>query len=314
MQRYPEISNSPNPVLRKPIDTSPNSKLPILCKLSSVKSHSSLPNGKNPIYISRSIDHPIKPPSKPMSKSSKPNQARGSMAKLPPLENILSRSIKRMQQFSLPSSKSIEEMHEIKCKVPEALFYSQPLIHLEKRSGYEDKKTLILDLDETLIHAKEDAKDCHISLDIGKGKIIGVNIRPFVYDLLKFASSEFEVIVFTASSKNYADCIIDHIDPTRNLVHHRIYRDSCFEYQGNFIKNIGRIANRDLKDVVIVDNCLVSFCMQVDNGIPISNWYEDLNDIQLKILMDYLKVLIVTNDVRVVNQRFFALKYNRKTS
>ena len=314
MQRFPEISNSPDAVLRKPIDNSPNSKLPFISRLASVKSHSSLFNPKNPIYQSRSIDHPIKSPPKPSSKSSKPIQARGSIHKLPPIESIISRSIKRMQQFSLPSSKSIEEMHEIRVKIPEALFYSQPLIHLEKRFGYEDKKTLILDLDETLVHAKEDAKDCHISLDIGKGRIIGVNIRPFVYDLLKFASSEFEVIVFTASSKNYADSIIDHIDPTRNLVHHRVYRDSCFEFQGNFIKNIGRIANRDMKDVVIVDNCLVSFSMQYDNGIPISNWYEDLNDIQLKILMDYLKVLIVASDVRIVNQRFFTLKYTHKTS
>jgi len=69
-----------------------------------------------------------------------------------------------------------------------------------------------------------------------------------------------EVIVFTASHQCYASKVLDHIDPTGKLIHHRLFRDHCVTTEeGVHIKDLRILADRDLKDVVLVDNAAYSF-------------------------------------------------------
>lgn len=49
----------------------------------------------------------------------------------------------------------------------------------------------------------------------------------------------FEVVVFTASQRIYAERLLDILDPGQALVRHRIYRDSCVVVDGNYLK-VGR--------------------------------------------------------------------------
>ena len=308
MQKLQDVSDSPESNIRLQGDKSSPIKISSNCKLLPVKSLKNLPITIVSKSVPRKNNLNSKPSEKNLSKQHKNCLTqKSSQPKLPPLHSILSRSIKRFNHFTMPSANLVDEMNKILIKVPMFLHYSQGMINLEKPSGYENKKTLILDLDETLIHAEQDCLNCHISVEFGKGNKIGVNIRPFAQDLIKFASSEYEVIIFTASNKNYADSIINYLDPKGLYIHHRLYREHCCEFQGNYLKNIERRLNRNLKDTVIVDNSLVSFCMQIDNGIPISSWYDDLRDMQLRILIDYLKILTSVNDVRVINQHFFGI-------
>jgi hypothetical protein len=46
----------------------------------------------------------------------------------------------------------------------------------------------------------------------------GFYVRPFTKELLQMANKHFEVAVFTAGYKWYADKIIDFIDPTGELI------------------------------------------------------------------------------------------------
>lgn len=46
----------------------------------------------------------------------------------------------------------------------------------------------------------------------------------------------FEVVVFTASQKIYAEKLLNILDPQHVLVKHRIYRDSCVIVDGNYLK------------------------------------------------------------------------------
>lgn len=116
-----------------------------------------------------------------------------------------------------------------------------------------------------------------------------------------------ELIVFTASQRSYADAVMNYIDPTRTLIHHRLYRDSCVLSDRVHIKDLRIIANRSLKDMVLIDNAAYSFGYQIDNGIPIISWHDDPDDKELLYLTHYLKGLLNSDDVREVNQATFHL-------
>ena len=125
--------------------------------------------------------------------------------------------------------------------------------------------------------------------------------------MLRESNKEYEVIVFTASHKCYADVVLNYLDPTGELIHHRLYRDSCINSEGIFIKDL-RILNRRLNDTVIVDNAAYSFAYQIDNGIPIISWYDNKNDVELHNLINYLKALARHEDIRELNRKTFKLK------
>lgn len=56
---------------------------------------------------------------------------------------------------------------------------------------------------------------------------------------------------------------------------------------GFYVKDL-RIINREMKNMILVDNAGYSFSFQVDNGIPILNYYQGREDRELLDLMGYL--------------------------
>ena len=75
------------------------------------------------------------------------------------------------------------------------------------------KKLLILDLDETLLHAT--SKELSISPDFTCCQY-NVYERPFVHEFLNYVFERFEVAVWTSSSEDYAECIVKELffDPS----------------------------------------------------------------------------------------------------
>ena len=113
--------------------------------------------------------------------------------------------------------------------------------------------------------------DVVLPVTFPSGEIVnaGINIRPYAKQCLEETNKAFEVMVFTASHKCYADVVLDYLDPTGEFIHTRLYRESCIVTDGIYIKDLRILANRNLKDVIIVDNVACSFGYQLDNGIPI---------------------------------------------
>ena len=189
----------------------------------------------------------------------------------------------------------------------------QKRVNLAKRPGFEGRKTIVFDLDETLVHCVDNiAAEPHVVLKIqfptGEFVDAGINIRPYTRECLREANKSFEVIVFTASHRCYADVVLNHLDPSGELIHHRLYRENCLVVDGVFIKDLRILSNRRVQDIVIVDNAAYSFGYQLDNGIPIISWHDDEYDKELLNLIDYLKYLASAEDVREINRQIFHLR------
>ena len=105
------------------------------------------------------------------------------------------------------------------------------------------KRLLLLDMDETLVHAATtvdieinqlygpDAQpDFYTSFEDQDNVIqIGVFKRPYLEELLRRAQPYFQICVHTASEQMYADSILDVLDPDRTIFYKRIYRNQCLK-------------------------------------------------------------------------------------
>ena len=184
------------------------------------------------------------------------------------------------------------------------------------------KKAIIFDLDETLAHCVRQENpnrppDVLLNINLTSGKVLraGFNIRPFTKECLEMVNKYFEVIVFTASHKWYADVILDYIDPEKKYIQHRLYREHCIPTKDNvYIKDLRVFKNRDLKDLIIVDNAVYSFGAQLANGIPITPFKDDKEDTEFLCLMNYLENIKDLDDMRVANRQAFKMEHIYKFS
>jgi CTD small phosphatase-like protein 2 len=186
-----------------------------------------------------------------------------------------------------------------------------------KTEKSENKKLLILDLDETLIHSDLDfvLKDKNINYDKilyfdsdeEKNIPLPLIIRPGIYEFLDYASENFDLVVFTASDQDYADTIINYIEKEKKYFKMRLYRNNCiFIEPGLYIKDL-RIFNswKKMEDIIIIDNSLFSFANQLNNGILITSFFDDKDDTFLNNVKDYLEYIKNEKDIREINKESF---------
>jgi CTD small phosphatase-like protein 2 len=133
-------------------------------------------------------------------------------------------------------------------------------------------------------------------------------LRPYIFECLEEANKLFQVGVFTASHKSYADAILDFIDPENKLFSFRLYRDSCLKTpDGYYVKDLRIFQDRALSDLVLIDNSVYSFAYQIENGVPIIPFYHDKNDEELFHLITYMQGVSLVDDVRTYNREAFGL-------
>ncbi|KAI3324493.1 NIF-domain-containing protein [Xylariaceae sp. AK1471] len=169
---------------------------------------------------------------------------------------------------------------------------------------FKGRKCLVLDLDETLVHSSFKIlhqADFTIPVEIeGNYHNVYVIKRPGVDQFMKRVGELYEVVVFTASVSKYGDPLLDQLD-IHKVVHHRLFRESCYNHQGNYVKDLSQVG-RDLKDTIIIDNSPTSYIFHPQHAVPISSWFSDAHDNELLDLIPVLEDLAGPNvqDVSLV--------------
>ncbi|CZT24872.1 related to plasma membrane phosphatase required for sodium stress response [Ramularia collo-cygni] len=161
------------------------------------------------------------------------------------------------------------------------------------RPEHRGRKCLVLDLDETLVHSSFKIlhqADFTIPVEIeGQYHNVYVIKRPGVDTFLKRVGELYEVVVFTASVSKYGDPLLDQLD-IHHVVHHRLFRESCYNHQGNYVKDLSQVG-RDLKETIIIDNSPTSYIFHPQHAVPISSWFSDAHDNELLDLIPVLEDL-----------------------
>lgn len=172
------------------------------------------------------------------------------------------------------------------------------------------RKCLVLDLDETLVHSSFKVStpslmipcspadllqmlhqaDLTIPVEIeGQYHNVYVIKRPGVDAFLKRVGELYEVVIFTASVSKYGDPLLDELD-IHHVIHHRLFRESCYNHQGNYVKDLSQVG-RDLRETIIIDNSPTSYIFHPQHAVPISSWFSDAHDNELLDLIPVLEDL-----------------------
>lgn len=164
------------------------------------------------------------------------------------------------------------------------------------------RKCLVLDLDETLVHSSFKMisnADFTVPVEI-EGSVHNVYVikRPGVDEFMRRMGELYEVVVFTASLSKYADPVLDILD-IHQVVRHRLFRESCYNHRGNYVKDLSQLG-RDIETSIIIDNSPASYIFHPNNAVPISSWFNDPHDTELTDLCPFLAELSEVEDVRAV--------------
>ncbi|KAL1205151.1 Mitochondrial import inner membrane translocase subunit TIM50 [Cardamine amara subsp. amara] len=188
--------------------------------------------------------------------------------------------------------------------------FTATTISYPKREKLEDfqreytntKRTVILDLDETLVHSTTQLPgvkyDFMVMVKMEKEIIpIFVVKRPGVSEFLERLGENYKVAVFTAGVEDYASQVLDKLDKN-GVISQRLYRDSCTEVNGRYVKDLSLVVGKDLGSALIVDDNPSSYSLQPENGVPIKAFVDDMKDQELLNLGEFLECCYGYEDMR----------------
>jgi len=119
---------------------------------------------------------------------------------------------------------------------------------------------------------------------------------------------KYEIVIFTAARQDYADKILNLIDPQNEFFSGRMYRQHCTLIEGSYVKDFSVVKNRRKTDMFLVDNLIYSYASDLERGIHIQNFYDDKNDKELHYLTSVLDQLKPFTDLAEFLERSFGFQ------
>ena len=164
------------------------------------------------------------------------------------------------------------------------------------------QKTLILDLDKTLIHRpRKEGELGRIEANteylISKKFTYIYTQRPYLELFLDDIYNEFEIVVYSSGEESYVNDIISSDPLLQDKIDHILTREYCTKAKGR-MKDLDVITNRDKKDLIIIDDKIMNWGKDLDNLIPINEYKGNRKDFTLPKLLHLIHSAGSIYDVR----------------
>lgn len=176
-------------------------------------------------------------------------------------------------------------------------FFSEPvfenLLPPPAPEAYRRPLTLVLTLDDLLIHSSWDSKNGWRTAK-----------RPGLDYFLGYLSQYYEIVLFGTNSQMYSEATVRKLDPLNAYISFALYREGCRYKDGKLIKDLS-LLNRDLAKTVIIDVNAEQVLLQEENSIVLQPW-EGVPDDKLVRLISFLEYLATSpvKDVRPILATF----------
>ena len=172
----------------------------------------------------------------------------------------------------------------------------------------QDRILLILDIDETLLHAAERRLEHEPDYKIGP---YFVYLRPFLIEFLTQVQQHFQLAVWSSSSPDYVAAIVDAIIPDSIPLEFTWSRRRCTPridpewHQQYYVKDLRKVKRRgyDLNRVLIVEDTPQQVERNYGNAVYVTPYFGDRTDAELKLLSDYLLKLRLDSNLRRIEKR-----------
>lgn len=176
-------------------------------------------------------------------------------------------------------------------------FFSEPvfenLLPPPPPEAYRRPLTLVLTLDDLLIHSNWDAKNGWRTAK-----------RPGLDYFLGYLSQYYEIVIFGSEYQMYSERTVAKLDPLRAYIQYALFREACRYKDGKLIKDLN-LLNRDLAKTVAVDINADTLSLNAENAIILKPWDGKPDDTLIKLipLLEYLATQPI-KDVRPILNSF----------
>eukprot|EP00331_Platyophrya_macrostoma_P001920 CAMPEP_0176423594 /NCGR_PEP_ID=MMETSP0127-20121128/10368_1 /TAXON_ID=938130 /ORGANISM="Platyophrya macrostoma, Strain WH" /LENGTH=341 /DNA_ID=CAMNT_0017804557 /DNA_START=21 /DNA_END=1046 /DNA_ORIENTATION=- len=183
------------------------------------------------------------------------------------------------------------------------------------QAPYDNKKLLVLDLDETLVHCRMEAFETAttlVSVQI-EGCFVTVHIakRPGVKAFLKEMSKYYTIALYTSSLKEYAEAVLKTLR-IKDYFTYVCHREQCINSRGKKAEKMLSIFNRPPQDIILIDDSAVHVENQPYNILIVKKFQGQVKDKELQRITPFLKALANVPDVRPVSENFIQFKREAK--
>jgi TFIIF-interacting CTD phosphatase-like protein len=176
-------------------------------------------------------------------------------------------------------------------------------------------KLLVLDLDETLIYARDSSLERDPDFEVGP---YSVYKRPGLEEFLSKVHEHFNLAVWTSSTRPYAEPVVATIFPPHISLHFVWARERCTRkfdpelHEHEWAKNLSKVKRLGyaLEQVVMVDDTPAKLAQHYGNLVRIKPFFGDLSDVELAQLGSYLLTLICEPNIRAVEKRFWRKNFS----
>ena len=177
------------------------------------------------------------------------------------------------------------------------------------------KKLLILDIDETLIHATETPLDREADFRVAQ---YYVYMRPHVQQFMEFCREHFHVAAWTTATPDYAALVLAHICSEDYPFEFVWCRDRCTfrgeGYDGNlrWLKDLKKVRKQgwSLDQVLMLEDQPANLLRHYGNVIRIDPFDGDPEDMELKRLMPFLLELKLAENIRTIEKRGWKSRFS----